>query len=115
MAQVVKPPKPPSEKRWLTINFDEKAKDALAPGDALSTILSFLCRTSPQGEDVTAEMVESGSPAILANDLKLTFMTGEGIDKQDYEYEAIVDTLLGETLTEYLILEVRGRNVEPTS
>jgi hypothetical protein len=115
MAQVVKPPKPPSEKRWLTINFDEKAKDALAAGDSLSTILSFLCRTSPQGEDVTAEMVEPGTPSILANDLKLTFMTGNGIDKQDYEYEAIVDTLLGETLTEYLILEVRGRNVEPIS
>ena len=52
---------------------------------------------------------------MIENDLKVTFPTGEGIDNQDYEYEAIVDTLLGETLTEYLILEVRGRNVEPTS
>jgi hypothetical protein len=115
MAQVVRPPKPPAEKRWLTINFDEKAKDALAPGDSLANILSFVCRTTPQGDDVTSEMVEAGTVSIIANDLKVTFLTGEGVDKQDYEYEAIVDTLLGETLTEYLILEVRGRNVEPTS
>jgi hypothetical protein len=115
MAQVVKPPKPPSEKRWLTINFDEKAKDALAPGDSLANIISFVCRTTPQGEDVTSEMVETGSPSIIADDKKVTFLTGEGIDKQDYEYEAIVGTLLGETLTENLILEVRGRNVDPTS
>src|SRR4030067_498333 len=115
MSQVAKPPKPPSERRWLTINFDEEANDALLPGDALANILSFVCRTTPQGDDVTSEMVETGSPSIIANDLKVTFLTGEGVDKQDYEYEAIVDTLLGETLTEYLILEVRGRNVEPTS
>ena len=68
-----------------------------------------------QGDDVTSEMVETGTPSIIENDLKVTFLTGEGVDKQDYEYEAIVDTLLGETLTENLILEVRGRNVEPTS
>ena len=115
MSQVVKPPKPPAEKRWLTINFDEKAKDALLPGDSLANILSFICRTSPQGDDVTSEMVETGTPSIIENDLKVTFLTGEGVDTQDYEYEAIVDTLLGETLTENLILEVRGRNVEPTS
>jgi hypothetical protein len=111
MSQVVKPPKPPKEKRWLTINFD--AKDALAPGDSLVTLLSLACRTTPQGDDVTDEMVEAGTAAVLLN--KVTLLSGEGIDGQDYEYEAIVDTLLGETLTEYLILEVRGRNVEPTS
>jgi hypothetical protein len=115
MAQVVIPPKPPSEKRWLNINFDEKAKDALAPGDSLANILSFVCRTTPQGDDVTSEMVESGTVAIIADDKKVTFLTGHGVNKQNYDYEAIVDTLLGETLTENLILEVRGRNVEPTS
>jgi hypothetical protein len=111
MSQIVKPPKPPKEKRWLTINFD--AKDALAPGDSLATLLSIACRKTPQGDDVTDEMVEAGTAAVLLN--KVTLLSGEGIDEQDYEYEAIVDTLLGETLTEYLILEVRGRNVEPTS
>jgi hypothetical protein len=111
MSQVVKPPKPPKEKRWLTINFD--AKDALAPGDSLSSLISLACRKAPQGDDVTDEMVETGTAAVLLN--KVTLLSGEGNDDQDYEYEAIVDTLLGETLTEYLILEVRGRNVEPTS
>jgi hypothetical protein len=111
MSQVVKPPKPPKEKRWLTINFD--AKDALALGDSLVTLLSLACRTIPQGDDVTDVMVEAGTAAVLLN--KVTLLSGEGVDEQDYEYEAIVDTLLGETLTEYLILEVRGRNVEATS
>jgi hypothetical protein len=114
MSQVVKPPKPPKEKRWLTINFD--AKDALAIGDALSELLSLACRTIPQGADVTDEMVEAGTAAILGN--KVTFQSGYGIDGQDYEYEAIAKGTLGtppEELSEYLILEVRGRNVEATS
>jgi hypothetical protein len=114
MSQVVKPPKPPKEKRWLTINFD--AKDALALGDSLVTLISLACRTTPQGDDVTDEMVEAGTAAIIGN--KVTFQSGYGVDGQDYEYEAIVETALGtppEELTEYLILEVRGRNVEPTS
>jgi hypothetical protein len=111
MSQVVKPPKPPKEKRWLTINFD--AKDALAPGDSVASLTSLICRTTPQGDDVTDEMVETGTPGLDGN--KLSFLSGEGVDGQDYEYEAIVDTLLDETLTEYLILEVRGRNVEATS
>lgn len=103
--QVVKPPKSVKEKRWLTINFDEKAKDALIVGDTLKTITSFTCLRLPDRMDVTSSMVEAGSPEIIGK--KVTFQTGEGVNGKDYEYVALVMTDFGEPLVEKLILEVR--------
>jgi len=109
MAQVVKPPVQKYEGRWLMINFDEKAKDALIVGDSLKSINSFVVTDEMTGEDVTDKMVEAGSVAIVGNDLKLTFLKkyGGGVTGKDYHAEANVKTDMGEDLPEVLIIPVR--------
>jgi hypothetical protein len=107
MAQVVKPPVQKYESRWLTINFD--VKDALLPGDSLTSINSLVVTDELTSEDVTDKMVEAGSVAIVGDNLKVTFLKkyGGGVNGKDYHAEANVKTVLGEDLPEVLIIPVR--------